>query len=1048
VRKAIIGLGILFFTLLVGLIAAPRFVDFERLKVPLARELEARIGRSVRLAGPLGFSLLPVPSLTARDVRVANPAGAAVSDMVKLRALEVKLAFWPLLAGRFEVRGGRLVEPEIDIERQADGSINWPTSPGREGPGTRAMSAGLGDADFALSLDRLSIQDAAVTYRSGARVERLEHITGEAAIDAATGSLRATGKLVAHGATLTLVLRCGRLDAAEIPIQLTLATSPATELHVDALIAGKPGERRIDGKIKLTTADAQALLGRAARFVLPTALAQPTSLAGQLSGTLQTLVLDPLTIDVGPAHAEGRLRWRLEGTPDMALALTVARLDLDHWPSSRQSASPSSWSPLARAYGTETSAAAMGADWPTAINGSVEIGVDALIWRGRLVQDARLRATLGQGRLRLERLGASLPGGSEVALSGSALLGAEGVRSEGVVEISSDDLRQLGAWLGIRLDAVPADRLRKASLSSRFASADDRLDLEALDATLDATRFTGAATVLLRAHPGIGLRLEADRLNLDAYWPQTPSAGETAALDIGDLSAVDLNLDARIEALTWHGQPMSDVHLAGLLRDGEITVRELAVGDIAGARGKLTGVVAGLSAGMPRGQLAFDMHGVELGRLLRLVVPDVAGGRTYGAFSFGGGLQSDGTSVTLDTDLEALNARAHAGGELVLPAGAMDLRIDLEHPDIASLAHGLAPNYQMAGNPGALKIAGHVHGDRRKIALDDLTIVVGEARLAGRVALDRTGSRPRVEAELEAGDWRIDPFLPARQTAAGEGSFRQLTRPPAGLHLAAAADSGAPPRSILGFADFALRLEGQSMALSGWRIDQPVLSLSLDEGVLSLKQLGGRFLGGLIAASGRFAAASRLDAQLSLRNADLKEGLQKLVSVGAIEGRMDVDATLACAEECVASPTSRLVGDVTLHGHDGSLSGIDLKAMSDRLESAADLVALLRSGAGGRTPFTSLDGRFRLADGIAASEDLRVRMEGAEALAMLRLDWPRQLLTSRIEFHFTGMPAAPPLVIRLDGATAAPRVVVEANAFEQYLTQHPAASPATSAHQP
>src|SRR5262249_33564162 len=151
-------------------------------------------------------------------------------------------------------------------------------------------------------------QDASVTYRSGARVERLEHITGEAAIDGATGSLRVTGKLVAHGATLTLGLRCGRLDAAEIPIQLTLAASPATELHVDGLVSGKAGERRVDGKIKLTTSDVQALLGRAARFVLPTALAQPASLAGQLSGTLQALVLDPLIIDVGPAHAEGRLR--------------------------------------------------------------------------------------------------------------------------------------------------------------------------------------------------------------------------------------------------------------------------------------------------------------------------------------------------------------------------------------------------------------------------------------------------------------------------------------------------------------------------------------------------------------------------------------------------------------------------------------------------------------------------------------------------------------------------------------------------------------------
>src|SRR5215831_5447572 len=163
VRKAVIALGILLVTILIGFIAAPRLVDLERLKEPLARELTARLGRPVVLAGRLDFSLLPGPSLTARDVRVANPSGAAVSDMVRLRALEVKLAFWPLLARRFEIRAGLLVEPEIDVERLANGSFNWPAAPGGL-LGRRGDAAG---AELALSLDRLAIQNGAITYRAG-----------------------------------------------------------------------------------------------------------------------------------------------------------------------------------------------------------------------------------------------------------------------------------------------------------------------------------------------------------------------------------------------------------------------------------------------------------------------------------------------------------------------------------------------------------------------------------------------------------------------------------------------------------------------------------------------------------------------------------------------------------------------------------------------------------------------------------------------------------------------------------------------------------------
>ena len=1032
-RKAIIGLGILLVTILVGLLAAPHLVDIERLKEPLARELTTRLGRPVVLAGRLDFSLLPGPSLTARDVRAANPAGAAITDMVRLRALEVKLAFWPLLAGRFEIRAGRLLEPEIDIERLADGSLNWPAPPG----GLLERRGDTG-AELALSLDRLTIQNGAITYRAGAWIERFEHISAEAGVEAATGSIRVSGQLVAHGATLNLGLRSGRLDGAEIPFQLTLAASPETSLQLDALIAGKSGAPRIDGKLKLTTPDVQALLLRSARLALPGFLAQPGTLTGRLSGGPEALALDPLQIDLGPARAEGHLRWGLAAVPQMALQLTLARLDLDHWPVARQAAAASSWLP--RAYASEPTSGPAGADWLGTMAASVELAVEALIWRGGLVQDARLKATVAQGQWRLERLGAALPGGSEIALSGAGSLGAGGMHSEGVVEISSDDLRRLGAWLGVKLDAVPPDRLRKASLSSRFAGQGERLDLEAIDATLDATRLSGAATVLLRARPGIGLRLEADRLNLDAYWPQTaPGAGQDRAVDLRGLSGFDINLDGRVDALTWHGQPMADVHLAGLLRDGDITVRELAVGDVAATTGKLTGVVEGVSSGALRGQLAFDMHGVELDRLVRLFAP-AAAGHSYGAFSFGGGLQSDGSNITLDADLQVLDLRGHAGGEITLPTGAMDFGIDLEHPDLARLAHALAPDYQMADDPGELKIVGHLRGDMSHAAIEGLTLAIGEARLTGRIALDLTTPRPRLDAELEAGDWRLDPFLPARHTAARGEAVRRLGPVPSALHLAAAGESGATVVSSPHFADLALKLAGGSIALGGWHVDRPALELALEDGVLSLRRLAGRFLGGDLAATARFPEGSPGEAKLSLSNADLKEMLQQLMGVDAIEGRVDVDAALSCADRCANDPIAQMTGDFTLRGSNGSIVGVDVRAINDRLDRPADVLALIRSGAGGRTPFSDVAGHLHIANGIAVSDDLRLRLDGGEATAMVRVDFPRQSLTSRIDIHLASLPAAPPLVIRIEGTMAAPRVVLEANAFEQYLNQRRAAA--------
>jgi uncharacterized protein involved in outer membrane biogenesis len=260
------------------------------------------------------------------------------------------------------------------------------------------------------------------------------------------------------------------------------------------------------------------------------------------------------------------------------------------------------------------------------------------------------------------------------------------------------------------------------------------------------------------------------------------------------------------------------------------------------------------------------------------------------------------------------------------------------------------------------------------------------------------------------------------------------------LHLAAAGESAGTAVSSSHFADLALKLAGGSISLGGWHIDRPTLALAFEDDVLSVQRLAGRFLGGDLAATARFPEGSPGEVKLSLGNADLKEVLQQLAGVGAIEGRRDVEGALACADPCTSDPIAHLTGDVALHGRNGSIAGIDVKAINDHLDRPADVLTLIRSGAGGRTSFSDVAGHLHLADGIAASDDLHLRLDGGEALAVVRVDWPRQILTSRVDIHLAPLPAAPPLVMRLEGAMAAPRVVLEANAFEQYLKHRRAAA--------
>ena len=1064
-RKAAIVFGIFLVLVLAGLILAPHFVDLDRFRGPIAAQLAKRTRLPVELAGPIRLVLLPTPALTARDVRVANPPGAAVPSMVRLRALEVKAALLPLLAGRVELRSAVLVDPEFDVEKLPDGSLNW-----RFAAAPAEGSAGAPTAAPARitipALDSITVQNGAVTWRRADGIERFEHINATGALEPASGGISATGTLVARGAAVSFDFRSGAPGAAEVPLQATVTTRPTARLQVDAMLTGKAGARRIAGKIKLSGEDARALLATLAHASVPAVLAQPIGINADLAGSAQSLSLDHLAVDLGPLHAEGRLSATAGPPPDLKLTLAVSQLDLDRWPVARQAALAPA--PIAGAFAATEAVPIVPAggagiqSLPTSFDASLDIGVDAMLWRGGLIRNARLKLLLAEGRLTLERLAAELPGGSDASLSGSATLAPSGRHAEGILRVNADDLRSLASWFGVSFDRIPADRLRKASLTSHLMLNDDRLDINDIDATLDATRIGGAATVLLRARPGIGLRFAADRLNLDAYLPlpgtrappAAPAAPPSDAATAREaapaaaapvsimrlLAGIDANLDGRLKGLTWRGQPMSDVHLSGTLLEGETTIHALTIGDVGGATANLSGVVEEL-AGAPTGQLAFDMHGPELERVLRLISPRLASGRNYGAFSLGGGMQYDKDTVTIDSDLQLLDGHLHVVGDVARPGGALDFGYELDHPSLERLVQAFAPQYQPTSDPGAVKLTGRLAGERHRFTLQHVALAIGQSTVEGTIGVDLTGKRPHLDADLTAGDWAIDRLLSQRQTA-------MLDRIPGGAALAPAIRLAAvqpPPAAeasswsdapldlgVLRRADVGLKLAAHALSYGSWHIDAPVVSAALSDGVLTLSQLTGTMLGGNLSASGAVDATAvpKLQAKLALKNGDFKSALGN----GLLDGRFDLEANLAAAGASEAEMVAHAAGALTLESGEGSLGGFNFDAVNAALTAhPGDLAAILRSGAGGRTSFSRLEGSFRLADGIATSDDLRLVAAGGEGRATAQFDLPKWATTSRIAWKLAAIPDAPPLVMRLDGPIDAPDTVFEVNALEQYL---------------
>jgi len=533
------------------------------------------------------------------------------------------------------------------------------------------------------------------------------------------------------------------------------------------------------------------------------------------------------------------------------------------------------------------------------------------------------------------------------------------------------------------------------------------------------------------------------------------------------LDRFDANLDATIDTLTWRGQPARGVHLRGTLEQGEMKLENARIADLAGASAAFRGAAGGFDGDDPHWQASFISTGPEIDHLLRLAVPGIdPAGRLSGPFTLIGDLQGERAETAIDATLEAVGGRARISGEIAPDASGMpaiEATLEASHPSFARFAHALVAGYQPAGgDPGAMTLNGKLHGSLTHLTLDEATLAIGTLSIEGETTLDTSHARPKLSGALTLGDLALDRFLPLRQTAWLDN---RRTGPRSGIWLAQAtvppAASPAPSGrgrwsrekfdlDWLGAADADFTLTGASFSYAGWRVDKPALSVTLQDAALDIGRLSGGFLGGLLEGSLHLdaAGAPHLTTSLTLREAELKDVLEAAAGGRVLAGRADLDLALATSGRNPGEWIDGLTGKATLSSKDGTISGIDLAAVNERLTQSnrpTDLIELFRGMSGGTTRYTTLEGTFGIANGVIESDDLHFIAGASDGTARVTVDLPQWALHSRIEFHLTQRDGVPPVAMTLDGSLDAPRKVFDINALERYLTQRGSTAPATPA---
>jgi len=248
VKYSLIVVGIL----IVGLLAAPFFIDVNTYKSQIEKTVEDATGRQLSI-GNIKASLFPWVGVELDNVHLANRVGFAKRDFLSVERLHVKLALMPLLSKNVEIKDFEVVTPVIYLERRSNGETNWGDLVAAPADASGAADSGqpapAAPALAALQAESLSLTGGEVTWVDGnARpvvLSELNVVLTDVQLKRPV-AVKVSGKLSGNAFELDANIGplgdLAKLDPVSLPVQGQLKADNISLQPFKSMISGWPAQ--------------------------------------------------------------------------------------------------------------------------------------------------------------------------------------------------------------------------------------------------------------------------------------------------------------------------------------------------------------------------------------------------------------------------------------------------------------------------------------------------------------------------------------------------------------------------------------------------------------------------------------------------------------------------------------------------------------------------------------------------------------------------------------------------------------------------------------
>lgn len=1093
-RSFSIALGI-FVLLFAGLLIGPSFMDWNKYKPQIVEQAKVLGGYDIAINGDINLSLLPSPQLKLEGLTVQAPRGSA-PNLLTMKQANVSVALFPLLSGNIAVDTVRLVNPDIQLEKLADGTNSWMSDKliaDQNAKAEQGANAGQGAAKSGgeFSLDKLTIEDGRIAYKdiaSGAAYEA-DKINLAVRADTLAGPFGIKGDLRYNNQTIKIDAETKAMSGAkkEMPVDAAISLPDANaSAKFNGVVAMEPLE--IQGKMNVNADNLSSVIALGGGAPSP-ALGKKLSFSGLVTANEEQVRSQEIDIAFGETKGKGNIlvSGLKEKNPvtfagDMAFEGII---NLDQLgPTKAKGNEPSVEEKVAKGQklsGDVASATLLpeSLSLPFPINGTLKVSADGIQSNGQLFKGVVLDASKEGSAIDVNARALDLPGKSRI--EGTAALRFTSVSQSGETGVTYADpslsFRAAGTTeqLPTLLRAFVPEQKDNAALEIWKTA---RLDIDGTitptaikvtngNVTLDQNNIVLSALYEPKGTggmPNVGIDLTAGTIDVDAIQgrlngqkkqavQKDPAAKTDLKKALEPVRAfsvpVNLTFDVSVQKAIFNAQTISGIRAKGRAAGQSLDIEVASAQDYLGAAASLSGRVGNL-ADLSGIDLKFYGKTSDVKALMQQLKMDTSKlPQSIGAAEVNAAAKGIADKLAFDARVSALEGQVEAKGNmtgLLDKPSFSDLSVGAKHPNFVRAMQIVNPAFA-GGNglarPFSFYTDAVANGD--VYDLSNLKANLGPTSIGGALKINMAGARPSVNGSIEAGSIPLDDFLGAKDAGGGASS--------GGAGGSANAGGGKWSRDTIETGwmhsvDLDLGLSAQAITYGGWNFQNPKTKITLKDGNLLVDNLNAGLFGGTanLTAKVQDPVDAKQPLSMAVQSKMTQVSLEKLVTALSgsrklqAAGNVSFDMNVQSSGLSPHGLVSALQGKASLDGQNVVMKGFDLAQIGLAFVDSGKPMDRLNSivgGAvsGGETRFDTIKGGYDIMQGIVTISSMSMDGPAANIASKGNVNLPQWMIDTIHTITFKQAKDAGAFDVAIKGSLSNPGNTFGKGLFNDVLTR-------------